>query len=274
VAAVLLAATAGSAMAASPIYLCLSEKAGVAKSGGVEGKCPAPTAKVKYAKVALPGAESEQQTLLAILPYIKYVASGVGGKPTIQVSGVNLQILNGEGKTTALNGAGNLILGYDEEPGAQTGSHDLMLGTKQAYTSYGSILGGWSNTASGANTVVFGEGNLAEGAQSAVLGGGGNKATARQAQVLGGSFNAASGIASAVGGGEGNKASAEWAWVAGGYKNNASAQYSSVSAGRENTASGLASSVTGGRANTASGEATAVLGDAGMVVTCNFCHFP
>lgn len=40
--------------------------------------------------------KSEQETLKSILPYVKYIASGVGGKPTIQLSGVNLQILNGE----------------------------------------------------------------------------------------------------------------------------------------------------------------------------------
>jgi hypothetical protein len=78
---------ASGAMASSTITLCLTEKAGAAKSGGVEGKCPLPTEKVKYTKVALPKEESEQQKLLAILPYIKYVASGVGGKPTIQVLG-------------------------------------------------------------------------------------------------------------------------------------------------------------------------------------------
>lgn len=304
VAAVLLATTAGSVMAASPIYLCLSEKAGAAKSGGVEGKCPAPTAKVKYAKVALPKEESEQQTLLSILPYIKYVASGVGGKPTIQISGANLQIMNGEGKTSALNGAGNLVLGYDEEPGAQTGSHDLMLGTKQAYTSYGSILGGWSNTASGPNTVVFGEGNLAQGDQSGVLGGGGNKATSRQAQVLGGSFNTAAGVASAIGGGEFNHANARWAWVAGGVENYATAEYSSVSGGGGNNASnrqasvtggagntasdlyasvsggeynhatGYASSVTGGYNNTAEAYGASILGGKEILVACNYCHFP
>ena len=92
--------TASGALAASPIYLCINEKAGGAvKSGGAEGKCPLPTEKVKYTKVALPREETEQHTLLSILSHVKYVESGVGGKPTIQFSGVNVQIVNGEGKT-------------------------------------------------------------------------------------------------------------------------------------------------------------------------------
>jgi len=45
--------------------------------------------------------KSEQETLTSILPYIKYIASGVGGKPTIQISGANVQILNGEVSTEA-----------------------------------------------------------------------------------------------------------------------------------------------------------------------------
>ena len=40
--------------------------------------------------------KSEQETLKSILPYVKYVAPGVGGKPTIQISGANVKIVNGE----------------------------------------------------------------------------------------------------------------------------------------------------------------------------------
>jgi hypothetical protein len=43
--------------------------------------------------------QPEQETLKSILPYVKYVASGVGGKPTIQISGANVQIVNGEVST-------------------------------------------------------------------------------------------------------------------------------------------------------------------------------
>jgi hypothetical protein len=75
-----------------------------------------------------------------------YVASGVGG-PTIQFSGVNVQVVNGEGKTASVNGDGNLVVGYDENAGKndQTGSHNVILGGEQTFTSLGGILGGFKN---------------------------------------------------------------------------------------------------------------------------------
>ena len=90
---------ASGALAASPVYLCVPTKAGAdIKSGGAAGTCGK-----HNTKVALPAEEAEQQKLLAILPYLNYVEKGVGGKPTIQVSAANLQILSGSGKQTALS---------------------------------------------------------------------------------------------------------------------------------------------------------------------------
>jgi hypothetical protein len=74
--------------------------------------------------VALPASSADQQTLISILPYVRFVASGVGGLPTVQFTGANVQIVNGAGSTAKTNGAGNLVLGYDEGAGEQTGSHD------------------------------------------------------------------------------------------------------------------------------------------------------
>src|SRR5919204_3281661 len=68
-----------------------------------------------------------------------YVASGVGGKPTVQFAAVNVQIVSGSGATdAAVNGKGNLVIGYDENPASrpQTGSHDLILGERNAWTGY------------------------------------------------------------------------------------------------------------------------------------------
>jgi len=65
---------------------------------------------------------------MLILPHINYETSGIGKQPTIQFSGVNLQVINGSGSETILNGTGNLIVGYDPTPGTQTGSHNLLLG--------------------------------------------------------------------------------------------------------------------------------------------------
>ncbi len=39
---------------------------------------------------------TEQETLKSILPYVKFEYKGVDEKPTIQISGANVQIINGE----------------------------------------------------------------------------------------------------------------------------------------------------------------------------------
>jgi hypothetical protein len=117
----------------------------------------------------------------SILPDLKYVASGVGGKPTVQFSGINLQVINGSGTESTLNGMGNLILGYDPSPGTQTGSHNVLLGgLTNSYTSYGGIVGGGHD----------------------------NRITAPYASILSGGQNTASGFASAITGGYFNKTTA------------------------------------------------------------------
>lgn len=242
----------GSAWGASTIYLCLAEKAGPAKSGGAEGKCPKATAKTTYAKVALPEDEAAQQTLLSILPHVKYAESGVGGKPTIQFSGVNVQIVNGEGRTASINGDGNLVIGYDENPGKheQTGSHNLILGEEQTFTSVAGLLAGIDNTISGPFASVSGGSfDRAEGFDSSVSGGRENTASREEASVSGGTRNTASGSYSSVSGGYGNAASGSYSSIAGGEVNAAVTESASVSGGSENSAFGLHAAWIGGGAN-------------------------
>jgi len=60
-----------------------------------------------------------------------YVSSGVGGEPTVEFSSVNVQVVSGSGSTSGtVNGEGNLIVGYAENPYKykQTGSNDLIVG--------------------------------------------------------------------------------------------------------------------------------------------------
>jgi len=209
----LLMVLASGALAASPIYECVPAKYGAAlTAGNASGECKA-NKKTTYTPVALPATAEEQQKLLAILPYIKYVQKGVGGKPTIQFSGANVQIVNGEGKTETANGAGNLIIGYDQTGGefelagepitteaVQTGSHNLVLGALNTYTSWGSILGGPRNTASGPLTQVFGWTNTASNGFASVTGGVGNYASGPESPVSGGELNEASGVRPSVSG--------------------------------------------------------------------------
>ncbi len=220
----LMGVMANAAMAA-PLKICVPEREGAAIRTPKKGVCAAKST----ATVLLP--EVEEEKLAAILPYEKYVASGVGGKPTIQVSGANVQIESGAGTEEApVNGEGNLIIGYDEGPGTQTGSNNLVLGGPgQNYTRYGSILGGGFNTASGIETEVFGQFNAASGSLASVTGGDDNNASETFASVSGGESNTASGFASSVSAGIYNTASGYKSSVSGGYDNGAEGPDSSVS---------------------------------------------
>src|SRR5581483_4954821 len=123
---------AGGALGAS-VFLCVPSASG----GSVTSGGPSPGACSTGTKVALPASSTDQQTLLAVLPHMSFISSGVGGKPTIRFSGVNVQVVSGSGTTNGtVNGEGNLVLGYDESPGTQTGSHNLILGVGQGFTSY------------------------------------------------------------------------------------------------------------------------------------------
>jgi hypothetical protein len=243
-------------------------------AGTEAGTCKNTTS-VEYHPLSLPGGAGFE-LLNKLLAHMTYVEKGVGGKPTIQFSGVNVQIVNGGGETFVTNGAGNLILGYDESPGGQTGSHNLILGWSQKFTSYAGILAGAENTATapaasvlgGAgnqatgqfSSVTSGESNAASGLASAVGGGEANRAGDFAATVTGGESNLASGQGSSVSGGAENTVSREDTSVSGGTKNQATWVYASVSGGYENTADGLGSWVGGGFENTAQGSLASVFG--------------
>jgi hypothetical protein len=275
---------AGGALAAS-VSLCVPSVSGQAVKSGA---CAAGAGTT----VALPTSAADQQTLISILPHLSFIASGIDAKPTIRFSGVNVQIVDGSGHTTSVNGTGNLVLGYDETPGSQTGSHDLILGEKQAYTSYGSILGGYGNDVSGAYaTALGGYGNVVSSAYSSVLGGCSNlvgtgtvslsgvcsNTTSDNhdfASISGGAGNQATGISSALSGGQDNLASGSFAGVSGGAHNIAADTYALVAGGCGNVAGsgpiafcdvgyGIkqgAEAVLGGNGNEANGEFPSVAG--------------
>src|SRR5437588_655939 len=183
------------------------------------------------------------------------------GYDTLFFSGMNLQVLNGTGNETAVNGLGNLIVGYDDNGNgySRTGSHNLIAGDNGGWTSYGGLLAGNFNEISGIYASVSGGGsNVASGPAASVSGGGNNGAFGQNASVSGGDNNTASGLEASVSGGDNNFASYNYAAVSGGYKNTASNGWASVSGGLNNTASGVWGSVSGGRDNTASGDWDAI----------------
>ena len=161
----------------------------------------------------------------------------------LTLSSVNLHIVNGLGATngepgdpfnqkssnSVVNGLGNLIVGYNESRSgnggtdARTGSHNIIVGDAQDYTSFGGLVAGDYNTVSG----PF-------------------------ASVSGGEFNTAESACSSVSGGSDNVAGGQYSSVSGGSRNTAGGEYSSVSGGFTDTASGADSSVSGGQGVTVS----------------------
>jgi hypothetical protein len=225
--------TAGSASAESTTTICIPNKAGKPIVVGEAGTCKN-TKAVTYSPLNLPGAGGLEM-LNQILPHMSYVESGVAGKPTIQFSGVNVQIVSGSGSTkTGVNGVGNLVIGYDENPGkhAQTGSHDLILGEEQTFTSFGGILAGRANTISGPlASVTGGLNNVASGEASWASGGQHNTASGFDSSISGGQLNEA-GFIGSVSGGAQNHASRGSSWVGGGRENNAAAEFASIFGGK------------------------------------------
>ena len=180
---------------------------------------------------------------------IVYLDDAQGGQvETIRISGVNLQIVNGLGATngnpgdpysfdaTVANGAGNVIIGYNEpgvwEPQVRTGSHMLVCGTGSNYSSFGGIVCGWENTASGAmSSVVGGFRNVASGVLASTIGGDSNRSTGPLSTVTGGSFGVASGSNASVSGGKQGMANGDFSSVLGGQLCHAIGDYSAVLGG-------------------------------------------
>jgi hypothetical protein len=129
------------------------------------------------------------------------------GQPTVRFSGVNVQVVSGSGFTFGeTNGRGNLIIGYNELAGSvggivRTGSHNLVVGTFNNYTSYGGIVAGIDN--------------LLTGKFASVTGGARNNAAGSYSSVSGGQWNRAGGDYSAISGGPNRTISSDSGWVAG-----------------------------------------------------------
>ncbi len=220
---------------AASVFLCVPATAGqAAVSGGSSASgCAGGTTAVNA----------------SILSHASYTDTGIDGKPTITFTGVNVQVVSGSGSTSgAVNGEGNLIVGYAEHPGGhpQSGSNDLILGSNNGWSSYGELVGGSGDQATGAFASVLGDDNTASGAESSVSGGENGLASTAAASVGGGNHDTASGT--------------NGAWVAGGYRNTSNGSSTAVTGGASNTAHGANSSVTGGQYNLASDSYSSVSG--------------
>jgi hypothetical protein len=137
-----LGATAASA-AIAPGWICIPATAGQPAVSGGTGASPSCAA----------------GTTAALAP--TFISSGVGAKPTVEFAGVNVQIVSGLGSTDGggtVNGEGNLVVGYAENPGSlgRGGSNNLIVGADNGWKGFGSIVGGFGNDAIGDFESVFG----------------------------------------------------------------------------------------------------------------------
>jgi hypothetical protein len=201
---------------------------------------------------------------------------------TARFSGVNVQVVNGIGEW-GINGLGNLIVGYDSV--RPSGDLSCSIGTYDNQTDCENNSGTWAlshktgshnlvvgvyNNYSSRHGFVAGQANDVSMPVTSVSGGWGNRANAVHASVSGGWSNSASGFYSSVSGGYGNQATGSYSSVGGGRSNTASGSFSSVSGGESNTASGESSSVSGGESNTASGGSSSVSGGQSNMAVGNY----
>ncbi|HMF97069.1 MAG TPA: hypothetical protein VKE96_22380, partial [Vicinamibacterales bacterium] len=144
------------------------------------------------------------------------------GPDDVTITGANLRIVNGVGSTDIANGVGNLIVGYDESrqeldgcsgstagfcTDRRTGSHDVVVGRFNNFSSFGRLVIGEVNEISGRFSSVSGGGtNTAVGDYSSVSGGGGNAAFGKNSSISAGVNNRAIGFLSSVIGGLRNEA--------------------------------------------------------------------
>jgi hypothetical protein len=98
-----------------------------------------------------------------------------GGADLI-ITDANLHIRNGAGRTDTRNGRGNLIVGYNERrtdgTNAEVGSHNLVVGPRHNFPSYGGLVVGFNSEIRGRySSVTAGTHNVALGDGSSVTGG-------------------------------------------------------------------------------------------------------
>ena len=180
----------------------------------------------------------------------RVTTSTIDDEPAIVFTDVNIHVRNGNSATFTTNGRGNIIVGYQETRGGgedvRTGSHNVIIGRENNYSSYGGLCVGFENDITGS--------------YSSVSGGNRNQATGSYSSVAGGYYNIASAQNSTCVGGNANRASNTYSTVAGGVRCVASGTYSSVCGGNFTTATGSRASAYGGSRIKASGNYSVAIG--------------
>jgi hypothetical protein len=136
---------------------------------------------VATTQVSVKTLETKTADSIALSQYVKVDTKEIPGMigPHILITGANVHVRSGSGFTNdngTPTGLGNLIIGYNENTMptpilVRNGSHNLVGGGMNSFSSVGGIVFGYQNTISGpyAN-VVGGSVNLAQGLNSTVYG--------------------------------------------------------------------------------------------------------
>lgn len=198
-------------------------------------------------------------------------------RPALRVTGANFQVVNGMNSTDTVNGLGNVLVGYGPfgdgcaTVGDDCGSHNIVYGIDNAFSSYGglvggehnyiaaplsSILGGFCNRTNGiSSTILSGTRNVTDGLYSAVVGGFQNKAMGNNFSVVVGGRENTANNSSVIVGGEGNFANSENGVAVGGENNNLIGNHCVTVGGEANIGDGRDNVVVGGLFNDSDGAA-------------------
>jgi len=131
------------------------------------------------------------QSLLDLAPYVSVDQNTLEllYGPHIIFEGANVHVRNTLGTTYDIDGLGNLIVGYNENDigdDIRDGSHNIVVGTRHTYTSYGGLVAGHDNVVSHEHSsVTGGRRNIASGRYSSVSGGLENEAQGSCSSVSG-----------------------------------------------------------------------------------------
>ncbi len=172
---------------------------------------------------------------------------------TVLFSEVNLQVVNGQGTTSSVNGLGNLIVGYNESDSLTTergGSHNLVMGRWNQYNAYSGIVHGLRNTVMNhESAAIAGSNNVVSGVRSAVLGGDQNTASGNKVVAIGGLENEAKGSVTSILGGSSNVTDGTASVILGGAANQTLGSRTAVVGGGSNVSDGHVGVVVGGQGN-------------------------
>jgi hypothetical protein len=157
------------------------------------------------------------------------------GYPTALFRGINVQIVNGTGETQTVNGTGNLIVGYNRPSASQ---FSCSLGITESASACSAKGGVWAQShKSGSHNIIGGDFNSYSSWGGLVLGLE-NAMSAPYTAVLGGARNRAEGAFASIGGGNHNTASGIYSSVSAGFDNHAAGEYAAVAGGAQRSAPG------------------------------------